>query len=516
MTAARSFTWTLRASAPVIALHALAVGASGWGLGRALAWRAGLWPALGPRFGAILIALAAALAISVWALALALKFLRDGGAEATPPLAALRRAFIALAATWLWMLIAVQPYQRLWLDFALAMAAGAWSGWILLARSARPTRWGPWLERALAAACAAAGMLELGLRALALASPMPILARGDDAPGRFVERFRCKPNELRFGFACNERGFYDGPLARRAAGEVRVAAIGDSFHVGSVPHAWHFTSVCEAQLEIEVDNLGVAGIGPPEYLHLLLEEALPLDPSAVVVSLFVGNDLDYAESEADVPSSWLRGWLERERVLIAVVPRRLARMRAERAHASGAMGDVTSQGPAGAGAPASASREELLSSLPWLADPRLEQPSLSTDAWLRLEQRRALEICRGEPRSLRASCERLRQMKAACGSIPFGVLLLPDELQVEDELWRSVSSAAGVPLERDLPQRLLAEWLTEQEIPFVDLLPALRSVPPLADGKRHVYHVQDTHFNARGNAEAGKALAALVQSLLQQ
>jgi hypothetical protein len=31
--------------------------------------------------------------------------------------------------------------------------------------------------------------------------------------------------------------------------------------------------------------------------------------------------------------------------------------------------------------------------------------------------------------------------------------------------------------------------------------------PPLEDGNRHLYHLRDTHWNARGNRLAGEALA---------
>jgi hypothetical protein len=36
----------------------------------------------------------------------------------------------------------------------------------------------------------------------------------------------------------------------------------------------------------------------------------------------------------------------------------------------------------------------------------------------------------------------------------------------------------------------------------------------MEDGRRHLYHLQDTHFNARGNEIAGRALARFVDSLL--
>jgi hypothetical protein len=103
---------------------------------------------------------------------------------------------------------------------------------------------------------------------------------------------------------------------------------------------------------------------------------------------------------------------------------------------------------------------------------------------------------------------------SACARCAFGVLLIPDEFQVEDELWSAITRSAGVPLDRDLATRLLGEWLSAEGIPFVDLLPALRGVPPLDDGRQHVYHRGDTHFNARGNAVAGEGLAQLVEQLL--
>jgi hypothetical protein len=36
----------------------------------------------------------------------------------------------------------------------------------------------------------------------------------------------------------------------------------------------------------------------------------------------------------------------------------------------------------------------------------------------------------------------------------------------------------------------------------------------MADGRRHLNHLQDTHFNARGNQVAGEALARFVDSLM--
>jgi hypothetical protein len=42
----------------------------------------------------------------------------------------------------------------------------------------------------------------------------------------------------------------------------------------------------------------------------------------------------------------------------------------------------------------------------------------------------------------------------------------------------------------------------------------LTAVPPLPDGDRHLYLLRDTHWNARGNDAAGKALAPFVRQLM--
>jgi hypothetical protein len=91
-------------------------------------------------------------------------------------------------------------------------------------------------------------------------------------------------------------------------------------------------------------------------------------------------------------------------------------------------------------------------------------------------------------------------------------MVIPDEFQVEDAVWEVARAGVdGERLDRDLPQRVLVAWLAEQDIPFLDLLPALRAVPPMADGNRHLYHRRDTHFNARGNEVVGEELARFLQ-----
>ena len=93
-------------------------------------------------------------------------------------------------------------------------------------------------------------------------------------------------------------------------------------------------------------------------------------------------------------------------------------------------------------------------------------------------------------------------------------MLIPDEFQVEDGLWDEVVASVGSRLDRDQPQDRIRAFLRQEGLPSLDLLPILRAVPPLADGQRHLYHLQDTHFNVRGNQVAGEKLAEFLRPYL--
>jgi len=415
---------------------------------------------------------------------------------------------IAGVIVWLGFVFCVHPFQRIWLESAWGLLPLVWFGleagrdW-LVPRQVGVARA---LEFVAFSLCIALPATEVALRGSSALWHSPLLTRVGDAPRRLIDRFRLSPGLVRYGFASNSRGFYDEEFERRAEGQDLVVSIGDSFSVGSVPHAWHMSTVCERELGVAVANIGVAGIGPLEYARLVVDEGVRLDPSVVVINVFVGNDLSVADIERDRPDQLLRSIFEREQVLLWVLPRRLKRLGDERARGVGF-------------SRSKAVGEELLdpdlvtTQFPWVADPQLEEPHLSEEAHLRLETQRALEICRGEPAALDLLFRALRTARQAAGEARFVVTLIPDEFQVDDELWRSIS-AANSGLQRDRAQALVRAWLEQEDIPYLDLLPVLRAVEPLEDGKRHLYHLRDTHFNARGNDVAGRALAAFLRPYL--
>jgi hypothetical protein len=156
--------------------------------------------------------------------------------------------------------------------------------------------------------------------------------------------------------------------------------------------------------------------------------------------------------------------------------------------------------------------EEVATRFPWFADPSLETPTFSVEGFRKIERERALALA--QPAESYACFEWLERIHGAARGIPLLVLMIPDEFQVEDGVWADVLAETDAPLERDVPQARVARFCRERGIAVLDLLPALRAVPPLADGRRHVYALRDTHWNARGNAVAGKELARAVRALL--
>jgi hypothetical protein len=342
-------------------------------------------------------------------------------------------------------------------------------------------------------------LTELTLRLVATFWPSPLLVTKASPSQIRRDSDRQPPGTLRFGFPMNSGGFYDSEFVPRAATERRVVTdIGDSFSYGVVPHAYHFTTLAEKQLgNVDIYNIGYPGLSPSDYLYLLQQDALPLDPDLVLVNLFVGNDIVSTASPAG-PARWY----DADSYLTAVVWYRLKIMRKARLIDVSASGNLDS------------AQHDITRAYPWLIDPSRELPSLSADVFGQLETRNALGIAVPIDGVYETFFRTLGSITQAAANVRLGFVIIPDEFQVEEDLWNLVSQRAGRPLDRDLAQRTIVSWLKGRGLPVLDLLPVMRAVPPMKDGRRHLYQLRDTHFNARGNEVAARALAPFVDSLL--
>lgn len=466
---------------------------------------------LGAAFYPLVAILVASLGAGVAACVLTLRRILAPKPDDAPMRLPVRLLFYVFLAHFIVFHAACQPYHRLVFDLSVAIAFGVVAvGWTLGARTSK-ARTPMGVLRVADTILMNAGVallgLELALRLLGIVMPMPLLAQGTERAEDRIDRYRYAPGTLRYGFPVNERGYYDEPLTPKVEGEPLVVSIGDSFAAGVVPHAFHFTTVAERELPgVRIHNVGVPAIGVPEYAYLLRYEVLPLDPDVVVVNLFVGNDIRQKE-RATKRFDLRRSWYGRENLVTLLVAKRITavarervRLYGESASEGGLQGERDHAG-------STATREEIERAFPWVVDPSLEKPFLSDAGLLEVERRVVEEGWVGEE-PYRALFAALDEMIAIAGDTPLVFTLLPDRCQLDDELWRRVVKRwPEVRDRRDRPQRAIREWFRERGVPVLDLLPYLRRVPALDDGSRHVYHRNDTHFNARGNRIVGEALA---------
>jgi len=408
---------------------------------------------------------------------------------------------LAAAVPWFgWM----QPFKALW----LLMYAGCASGTFALLYIVAPWagRRGAAIGRVGATLAVTVLGLEIGLRAVSRLSPHPLLTTSASTSS-VLATYRKAPGELHLGFRCDARGFADQLV--RAEGSRLVTVVGDSFGVGIVPQPFHYTTVAEEQLrDTEFYSAAVIAAGPAEYETLIRDELVPDQPDLFLIALFVGNDVEEATR---FDPSWpaLRAVFDRQSLRLFVLAERLMRTRTEEARTEDSHPAATIQGEA---ADPIADRNEALERLPWLGDPGLERATLSEQTFLEVERRRARFACTPEATGRYEPLFRaLAAIRRSAGTTPVGVVLIPDEFQVEDELWQRIATPQ---LERDLPQTRIGNRLRAEGVPVLDLLPTFRAFAPGPDGSRHLYHLRDTHWNLRGNALAGAELAAFAGRLL--
>lgn len=502
-----------------VLLAALAAALAGYAAASAWRERLPLAALLGPARYALGIALPVAFALAcVLGIGRARALVRPE--PALPGLRDLRFAFCAAVLAVAFVLFDLQPPRRLPVLLVFGVAAGVFPALALIAqaleRSGR-ARAARRLDFATFQLALAPLLLEGGLRLFAAVHPVPLLVGGEAGPERFIAAYRMQPGSMHIGHRVNSRGFNDQELARRP-GDVLVGNIGDSFSVGVVPFPMHFTSVCERAVpDLVIDNVGVSAIGPPEYLQLLRAEVLPRDPDAVVIDVFVGNDIGFfQEVDREAGATPLPSGLRRDRWIALRAWDRSRAVASERVRRGGS-GPGRLQGEGNDEERIVATPEEAARVYPWTVDPLLELPTMSPEAHAALKLAIAQGVLRSVPDSYPRFFDALQRIVDAAGSVPLYVMILPDEMQVDDAIWSEVKALpGGTTFDRDLPQRRIEAWLAERGIQVVDPLPALRAAAPWSDGRPHLYHARDTHLNARGNAIVGAVLADALRPLVER
>jgi len=116
-------------------------------------------------------------------------------------------------------------------------------------------------------------------------------------------QFRAAPNTWINGFQLNSKGFQDKEFTTQKPKETfRIIAIGDSFTFGVVPYENNFLTLLEDSLKeknsnLEILNMGIPSMGVREYLSLLVDEGLALNPDMLLVNIYIGNDISEANEK---------------------------------------------------------------------------------------------------------------------------------------------------------------------------------------------------------------------------
>jgi len=308
------------------------------------------------------------------------------------------------------------------------------------------------------------------------------------------DRFRGEPHAEIFGFPLNSQGFNDAEFsASKPAGRYRIVALGDSFAFGATPYPHNFLTLLEDGLrrsgrDMEVYNLGIARTDLAQYLEVLENEGLRLNPDMVLVNLFVGNDLtDYHPPEARFLHSYLLDFLKYVAVVLPGVR--------ESAPETAAYCDAC--------------------------------PTLSDRNYLNWERGRSIVFLKRYDRLEKVIADAagiLKRIRDLCSTrgIPMAVALLPGELQVDPALlprlledYRDIGDMFGLErvgeadFDMEQPNRRLREELRRLNIPHHDLLAEFRE----AAKTEPLYKPNDTHWNIAGNRLAAQSIQKFVEGL---
>jgi hypothetical protein len=315
-------------------------------------------------------------------------------------------------------------------------------------------------------------LAEVTLRIYNSIKPLPIFYSTS------YNRFRGKPFSTDYdSFHLNSRGFKDVEHStQKAVDTFRILGIGDSFAFGVVPYTNNYLTLLKDKLNrsgkhVELINMGIPGTDPADYLSLFVHEGLELKPDMVLLSFFIGNDFD-----------------ERLRTLLSYSYAASAikflidlntKFEGRIIHGNGRYDDnaktVTDA--------QYLKLERAGSSIFWRNNKQFERDF--TDTWSHV-------------REMNQICVRL--------GIRFLVVVIPDELQVNDQLQQSVIDASRLPPESfdfGLPNKMLTAKFRESDIDYIDLRDDFASISKTM----RLYKPNDTHWNVAGNRTASEIIA---------
>ena len=272
-------------------------------------------------------------------------------------------------------------------------------------------------------------------------------------------------------------------------GTLRLLVLGDSFTVGAnVEEREAYPQVLEQLLRrrlgprVEVVNCGVGGWQPFQYAEYYEHYGRPFGPDAVLVGFFVGNDtFDPSASVEQMPT--------------AVLGRRVSRQEASRPLVGLKVLAYTHSHLA----------RLILGKRYVTLDFRRRDGRDFTAQYLEIQRSRMSNHLRLDPGRRRDALNAVLQVTrikrlADEASVPVFVVLIPDEIQINEDLQARLFAGGGGAYDLDMPQKMLKALFGEHGIPTIDLLPAFRRDP-------RCLYMNDTHWTPEGHALAAASIA---------
>lgn len=338
---------------------------------------------------------------------------------------------------------------------------------------------------------------------------------------------RTTTSEYDVPIGTNAEGFRDVATHPHFGG--RVCVIGDSFVFGSgVSQGDVFShNLSRVAPHFNVWNFGVPGSGPFNALYLWRDYARPVRPHAVVVAVYAGNDAGDAlrESKESRPRfilgrrakmMWGRAFAAKNTPVRAAPtgegwnafglanPSTEEALLAE-AHKRGVSPDSVRARlaaiPDSLKADALAFRSNPFNVAEAVLDPEglrhnllLDTPAMN-EGWKELE----------------SALTRLNREVTAANSRLL-IVCIPAAVQVDSTYWWLKNLGVRIDdrvVQNTVFQRRLAEFAKAQDIPFLDLLPAMRK-----RSTARLYYEQDGHWTAAGHDVAARAVSERLAEIM--
>lgn len=294
--------------------------------------------------------------------------------------------------------------------------------------------------------------------------------------------YRGRPHSMELnGFSLNSRGFKDKEfIMAQTPGTFRAIAIGDSQTYGAVPYPDTYIALLGNLIRrhipgFEIYNLGVPSAAPVDYLSILINDGLRLDPDMVLITLFLGDDFNRGDARRNILSYSAAFSLLREIFYRHFEP-------GGRIFASGIYHDQA----------VIRDRDAYINFL--------------VDTQLDIFHRRN----RGFIKSFAGTCAIIKKMQTICDAkgIALTVVACPADIQLYPTCRHEVIRRKGTSEEeydfRTL-NRLTEEELSRMGIPFLDLLGFFEEQRRL-DGKSF-NQMNDPHWNLHGSRTAARIVA---------